>query len=113
MFPRHLIMDLYNRDTKAEATHRAQCTLATCPLNDSYYAYLPSLGTNAAFLALFSLSLLGFTLQALLSRRFVGFTIAMVSGCTLEVLGYVGRIMSHQNPFNQVCLMTSTFSLQT
>lgn len=96
-------MDLLVRDTKAEADYRARCTLATCPLTDSYYAYLPALGTNAAFLALFSLSLLGFTLQALLSRRFVGFTIAMVSGCTLEVLGYVGRIMSHQNPFNQVC----------
>ena len=90
------------RDTKAVAEYRAACTLQTCPLKSSYYAYLPSLGTNAAFLTLFSVSLLGFILQAALSWRFVGFTIAMVSGCILEVLGYVGRIMSHHNPFDQV-----------
>ena len=96
------------RDTQAVADYRAACTLQTCPLDDSYYDYLPSLGTNGGFLALFSLSLCGFILQAALSRRFVGFTIAMVSGCILEVLGYIGRIMSRHNPFNEVCYFRTT-----
>lgn len=26
----------------------------------------------------------------------------MVSGCLLEVLGYIGRIMSYHNPFGEV-----------
>ena len=93
---------LFRRDDKQLAAYRAACTLKTCPLSQSYYAYRPSLSTNSAFLALFSLSLCGFILQAALSRRFIGFTVAMVSGCSLEVLGYIGRIMSWHNPFNQV-----------
>ena len=96
------LQQLNQRDTEAVVDYTAACTLQTCPLADSYYDYLPNLGTNGAFLALFSLSLCGFILQVALSRRFLGFTIAMVSGCILEVLGYIGRIMSHHNPFNEV-----------
>ena len=98
------LLSLLRRDDKQVAAYRAACTLETCPIQNSYYNYRPSLGTNAAFLALFSLSLSSFILQAALSRRFVGFTIAMVSGCSLEVLGYIGRIMSWHNPFNQVSI---------
>ena len=86
----------------AITNYRNQCTLDTCPLSDSYYAYRPSLPANAVFLALFAFSLLCFLAQALLSRRFIGFTIALVSGCILEVVGYAGRIVSYINPFNQV-----------
>lgn len=103
----HTVMEtldpLFRRDDKQLAAYRAACTLKTCPIKESYYAYRPSLPTNAVFLALFSFSLCSFILQAALSRRFIGFTIAMVSGCLLEVLGYIGRIMSWYNPFNQVC----------
>ena len=80
----------------------ANCTLATCPIQDSYFAYRPSLAANGVLLALFSFSLTCFILQAALSKRFIGFTIAMVSGCIIEVIGYVGRIISYHNPFNQV-----------
>lgn len=81
---------------------RPVCTLDTCPIEDSFYAYRPSLVANGIFLALFSFSLVCFLLQARLSRRFIGFTIAMAIGCVIEVIGYVGRIMSHHNPFNEV-----------
>ena len=101
----HALHLLDRRDDKQLAAYRAACTLKTCPIKDSYYAYRPSLSTNAVFLALFSFSLCCFILQAALSRRFIGFTTAMVSGCALEVLGYIGRIMSWYNPFNQVCLI--------
>ncbi|KAF2469265.1 putative RTA1 domain protein [Lindgomyces ingoldianus] len=78
---------------------RNSCTLETCPLSLSYWGYIPSLPANALFLALFALSTVLFIGQGVLSRRFVGFTIAMVCGCALEVIGYVGRIGSHKNPF--------------
>ena len=57
---------------------------------------------NALFLAVFALSTLLFIGQGLLSKRFIGFTVAMVSGCALEVIGYVGRVMSHSDPFAEV-----------
>jgi len=81
---------------------RETCTLATCPLNLSYWGYIPSMPANALFLAVFALSTLLFIGQGLLSKRFIGFTVAMVSGCALEVIGYVGRVMSHSDPFAEV-----------
>ena len=107
----HAFHFLHQRDDKELAEYRDTCTLKTCPIKASYFAYRPSLPTNALFLALFSLSLCCFILQAALSRRFIGFTVAMVSGCALEVLGYTGRIMSWYNPFNQVRLPSLIYQL--
>ena len=81
---------------------RALCTLDTCPIEDSYYDYRPSLAANATFLAIFSLALLCFLLQGFRSRKFLAFTIAVAGGCILEILGYIGRLMSHANPFSEV-----------
>lgn len=92
---------LIERSYKADKDFREHCTLETCPLSLSYWAYRPSLAANSLFLAIFGLSTSLFLFQAVLSKRFLGFTIAMVSGCALEVIGYVGRVMSYYNPFNQ------------
>ncbi|OMP84051.1 Sphingoid long-chain base transporter RSB1 [Diplodia seriata] len=81
--------------------YRDSCTLDTCPLSLSYWAYRPSLVANGIFLGIFSLSLVLFLCQGILSKRFLGFTIAMVSGNILEVLGYAGRVMSYYNPFKE------------
>lgn len=81
---------------------RAACTLATCPINWSYWSYLPSLPANSLFIALFSISLVVYVLEAFLTKRFLGFSIAMISGSILEVLGYAGRIWSYYQPFNEV-----------
>ncbi|KAI9812307.1 MAG: hypothetical protein M1827_004756 [Pycnora praestabilis] len=88
-------------DNNSNDNSKDLCTLETCPIQDSYFNYLPSLAANSVFLALFSLSLICFLFQGFLSKRFVGFTIAVCCGCALEVLGYVGRLMSHHDPFNQ------------
>lgn len=98
------ISQLFERATNytAVTTYRDHCTLDTCPLSSSYYAYRPSLGANATFITLFSFSLVCFAIQGLLSRRFIGFTVALVCGCALEVIGYAGRILSYKNPFDEV-----------
>ncbi|KZF23050.1 parasitic phase-specific protein PSP-1 [Xylona heveae TC161] len=77
------------------------CTLKTCPIDASYYNYLPSRAANGVFDGLFALSLGLYISQAIISRSFIGFSIAMICGCILEVLGYVGRLMSNSNPFNE------------
>jgi hypothetical protein len=91
-------------DYQDKKNFRDQCTLDTCPLSLSYWGYRPSLAANAFFLALFALSTLLFIGQAVFSRRFVGFSIAMICGCALEVVGYVGRVQSYFNPFGEVCI---------
>ena len=99
---------LIERSYKADKNFREHCTLETCPLSLSYWAYRPSLAANSFFLAIFGLSTSLFLVQAVLSKRFLGFTIAMVSGCALEVIGYVGRIMSYYNPFSEVSITSPT-----
>lgn len=82
--------------------NQEECTFATCDIKDSYYGYRPSLPVNAVFVAIFATSLLMFVAQGLLSKRFIGFSIAMAIGTFGETLGYVGRILMHNNPWKQV-----------
>lgn len=103
------LVTLALRENKYQSAkdYREHCTLSTCPLSQSYWGYRPSLPANSLFLAIFSLSLTLFIAQGILSRRFLGFSIAMTAGCLLEVLGYIGRIMSYYNPFKEVCVTQS------
>ena len=94
--------DCFSDDFAKRKACRLACTLATCSLKLSYWAYLPSLPANGLFTALFSISLILYLVQAVWSRRFIGFSVAMLCGSILEVLGYVGRLLSYHNPFQQV-----------
>lgn len=74
------------------------CTLATCSLLQAHYDYLPSLAGNALYLAIFAILLtahlfLGYKIRAW------GFMVGMFAGIVLEIVGYVGRIQMHSNPF--------------
>jgi hypothetical protein len=75
-----------------------------CPIEYAYWGYRPSLSTNITFTALFGLSTIAFLAQGIASKKWLGFTIAMASGCALEAVGYVGRILAHQDMFAEVCL---------
>lgn len=95
----------FSTDFNIRKACRLACTLDTCGLKLSYWAYVPSLPPNALFTALFTLSLLLFVGQAVYSKRFLGFTIAMVCGSILEIIGYIGRVMAHNDPFSEVGLL--------
>ncbi len=75
------------------------CSLDTCCLAQSHFLYRPVLGANlffAIFFGLFIVPQLGLSVW----RRTWGFGIGMVIGLLLEVIGYVARILLHNNPFN-------------
>ncbi|KAI1409543.1 RTA1-domain-containing protein [Hypoxylon sp. FL1857] len=77
----------------------ANCTLDTCPLEWSVLQYLPSLGANIAFIAIFVALMFAHTVLGVLWKSwwFLG---CMAVGCLTEVLGYGGRIMLYYNPFS-------------
>ncbi|EQL00290.1 sphingoid long-chain base transporter RSB1 [Ophiocordyceps sinensis CO18] len=77
----------------------ANCTLDICPEETSIYGYRPSLGANAAFLAIFALLGLVHTYLGVRWKSF-GFMSGMLAGCLCEVIGYAGRIMLFNNPFS-------------
>ncbi|PGH12225.1 hypothetical protein AJ79_04405 [Helicocarpus griseus UAMH5409] len=81
------------------------CTFELCDIKDSYYGYRPSLPANIALTAVFGVSFLLYVPQSFSSRRFLGFSIAMILGTACEAIGYVGRILMWNNPWKQVPFM--------
>jgi hypothetical protein len=85
---------------------------AQCEDVPGFYGYTISLPANATFLALFSLSLLGFLGVYIATRRGLVFTFAFAAGIILEILGYIGRVMSYKNRWDengflmQICCLT-------
>jgi hypothetical protein len=76
------------------------CALATCDLTLAQVDYLPSLPGNALFAALFGIF---FFVQFLLGIKYRtwGFMAATTLGTLTEIIGYIGRIMMHNNPFSK------------
>ncbi|PKY05462.1 RTA1-domain-containing protein [Aspergillus campestris IBT 28561] len=88
--------------------HPELCTLETCPLDLAWVQYLPSFSGNSLYLGVFGVA---FFLQFVLGAFYKtwSFMIPMVGGCLLEILGYMGRVRMHHNPFRSdtfflVCL---------
>lgn len=74
------------------------CTLSTCPLDLAEVDYIPSLPGNAFYLALFALAL-AFQCGLGIYYKTWTYLIAMVFGLAGEIVGYIGRIQMHYNPF--------------
>lgn len=74
------------------------CTLDTCPLSLAEVRYIPSLGGNAFFVALFAL-LLAIQLGLGIYYKTWTYLIAISFGLLGEIIGYVGRVQMHFNPF--------------
>ena len=82
-------------------TQIAPCTYATCSVAENgQLHYVPSLAGNVLYLALFTAFLI---IQIPLAIRHKTWTylVAMVGGLVLEMAGYAGRIMLHQDDFNE------------
>lgn len=77
----------------------ANCTVELCPLEWSVFRYLPNIPANATFLSVFSLLLVIHLVQGIRYKSWA-FMFCMSAGCALEIAGYVGRIMLHDNPFD-------------
>jgi hypothetical protein len=83
----------------------SNCTLSLCDIKYSVFEYRPSLAANSIFLALFMLAGLWHLIQGFhswKSRRYSTqwfYCWAMVLGCITEIVGYIGRILLHSNPF--------------
>jgi hypothetical protein len=81
----------------------AYCTFEHCGFNYSYWSYRPRKSANLAFAVLFGISALAFLAQGIASKKgWVGFTIAMVLGCVIEVIGYAGRVRAYDHLYSEV-----------
>lgn len=82
------------------ATKNPPCTAIgpDCPVELTFYAYLPNIPVNVAFTAFFAIC---FVVHIWLGRKFKtrGYAIAMSLGCLGLATGYGGRIALHYFPF--------------
>ncbi|KAK9364376.1 sphingoid long-chain base transporter RSB1 protein [Lipomyces kononenkoae] len=79
-----------------------KCTTITpsCPVEATIYGYYPSLPANVFFAAAFCLYMV-LNIAFAVRYRTVNYGIALILGCLIEVVGYIGRIMMHHNPWSQ------------
>ncbi|KIW23368.1 uncharacterized protein PV07_11575 [Cladophialophora immunda] len=79
----------------------ANCTIETCSVKEyGQIEYIPTLVGNAIYTGIFGLLLL---LQLFLGIRYRtwGFMVGMACGIVLEIVGYVGRLMLHDDIFDK------------
>ncbi|KAF9772942.1 hypothetical protein IL306_009329 [Fusarium sp. DS 682] len=83
-----------------------------CEDDLGYYLYDINLAPNAAFLAIFTVSLIGIIVIWVITRRGTAFNVAMMLGLLCEIIGYAGRIVNWHNRFDltafitQICCLT-------
>ena len=81
-----------------------------CPVTDTLYGYYPNLGANAFFAALFGLLLIAQLVIGTWTRTWT-FMFAVGLGIFGEMVGYIGRLIMHQNPWSnpgfetQICCL--------
>ncbi|KXT03892.1 hypothetical protein AC579_6236 [Pseudocercospora musae] len=72
------------------------CTKSTCDASQSIYGYAPNLAATTIFLILFALSALTYIYQGFRSRTYF-FSTAMFIGCFAQVLGYIAKLLLHND----------------
>ncbi|KAF4445741.1 hypothetical protein F53441_10547 [Fusarium austroafricanum] len=77
----------------------ANCTLDICPLETSILRYQPNIPASAIFIGVFGTSMAIQVFQGIQMKTW-GFMASMMAGCILEIVGYVGRLIIHDNPFD-------------
>jgi hypothetical protein len=75
------------------------CTIDTCDLSMASFDYIPSLGGNALFAAIFGILIVGQLFLGIRHKTW-GYMTAMILGLLLEIVGYVARVMLNGSPFN-------------
>jgi hypothetical protein len=70
-----------------------------CEVEETIYGYYPNLAANAFFAAFFGLALV-FQLYFGIRYKTWTYMIALGCGCLAECIGYIGRIMLHNNPWS-------------
>ncbi|KAK9234062.1 RTA1 domain-containing protein [Lipomyces kononenkoae] len=80
--------------------HKCTTITPSCPVEATIYGYYPSLVANVFFAAAFGFYMV-LNIAFAVRYRTVSYGIALILGCMTEVVGYIGRIMMHHNPWSQ------------
>jgi hypothetical protein len=76
-----------------------QCNITTCDLTLATFTYIPTLPGNALYCAIFGIYLI-LNLYLGFKHKTWGYMVAMFFGLVGEIIGYISRILLHNNPFD-------------
>jgi hypothetical protein len=77
---------------------------AECPASSSFYGYAPNLLANSFLLVMFLILAFANAILGLYYRTHT-YMFAMLLACSGAAMGYTGRVMMHQNPFDATGFM--------
>lgn len=69
-----------------------------CPIEATLYGYTPTLGATVLFVIIFAINLI-ITLCLMVYSRLWSFQAWLSVGLIFEVIGYAGRLMMNQDPW--------------
>jgi hypothetical protein len=78
-----------------------------CPPDGSSLGYAPNMAASIIFMGLFGGSLIGHIALGWKYKTWT-FLIAMILGSSSEVIGYLGRVLMHNNPYKLSTLVFSS-----
>ncbi|KAF2474322.1 RTA1-domain-containing protein [Lindgomyces ingoldianus] len=77
---------------------RKYCHLGECPMWWATIKYRPTIAGNTIYMILFAI-LLSVQIFYGIRKKTWTYMSAMIMGCLLEIIGYIGRLMLNNNPF--------------
>ncbi|GAW26696.1 putative sphingoid long-chain base transporter RSB1 [Rosellinia necatrix] len=77
----------------------APCTIETCDVSQSWYGYQPNLGINVFFVVVYSILAVYCLIVAVWKRSWLTYTISILIGSLLELVGYMARIAGYSDPW--------------
>jgi hypothetical protein len=81
-----------------------------CPAIATTYGYYPSLGPNIALLTVFGIVVIS-QLGLVFIYRLWSYSFVIAAACLLEVVGYIGRLLMHANPWSETGFRTQIICL--
>ncbi|KAI1746698.1 RTA1-domain-containing protein [Xylaria castorea] len=75
------------------------CTLDTCSISESYYGYRPNLGIDIFFSIIYLLVVVHCLFVAIFKRKWLSYTICVLIGAMLELIGFLSRVYGYAHPF--------------
>ncbi|RWA07769.1 hypothetical protein EKO27_g7337 [Xylaria grammica] len=78
------------------------CTLDTCSASDSFYGYRPNLGIDIFFTIVYIAIIFYCLFIAISKRKWLSYTISVLIGALLELIGFVSRIYGYSHPFVRI-----------
>ncbi len=83
---------------------------SACPIEGTTYAYYPSLPGNAILASVFGLCAIAQVVLGI-RYRFRKYSILIFLGCIGETIGYIGRVMLHNNPWSDSAMIMNILLL--